>query len=434
MKKYDLIVIGFGKAGKTLASKYASLNKKVLLFEKDSKMYGGTCINIGCIPTKTMIVAAENNNEFKNVKSIKDTVVSTLNQKNFDMLNNNPNIEIINQEARFKSDKVIEADNIEYTADIIVINTGARSNILNIDGILTTKNVFDSTQIQNLETMPKNLGILGAGNIGLEFANLFSKMNSNVTVIDPLDKILPREDDIISELAFKYMSEKGINFKLNTITNKIYNKEDKVVLETNNGILEFDALLYATGRVPNIETLNLENTNIKVEKGHIVVDKYCQTSVKNIFAVGDVNGQQQFTYTSLDDFRIVFSYLTSTSSYTRLDRKNVPYSVFISPVLSRVGLNEKQAILENKNYITKELLVAAMPRGFVNNDKRGIFKVLVDKDTNLILGASLFSKNSEELINIIKMAMDNNIPYTYLKNQVFTHPTMAENLNDVFNI
>ena len=183
-----------------------------------------------------------------------------------------------------------------------------------------------------------------------------------------------------------------------------------------------------------MQNLGLENTNVELsERGAINVDEHLETSVKNVFAAGDVNGGLQFTYTSLDDYRILVSYLLGDKSYSQKDRKNVPYTIFISPTLSRVGLTEKEALEAGYEVLTKELPVANMPRGVVNGDTRGIFKAVVDKNTNLILGATLFGKNSEELINLIKMAMDNNIPYTYIRDQVFTHPTMGENLNDLFN-
>ncbi|MGX7069379.1 FAD-containing oxidoreductase [Gemella bergeri] len=440
MVKYDLLIIGFGKAGKTLATTLAKEGKKVAVVEENSKMYGGTCINIGCIPTKTLIVAAENKKNYSEAKATRDNVVSKLNAKNFAMLNDNPNIDIYTAKAKFISNKVVEifenGETKQLKGEIIVINTGAKNNILNIPGLTTSKNVYDSTELQKLKTPPKTLGILGGGNIGLEFSNLYSKLGVKVTVIDFSPTILGREDTDISMLAQKYLKEQGVEFKLGTVTKEIRNNGNKVIVDTEKyGNLEFDALLHATGRRANTEDLGLENTDIKLAaNGSVVVDEFCRTNVENIFAVGDVNGGLQFTYVSLDDFRIVNNYLHGNKEYIRLSRKNIPYSVFITPTLSRVGLNENQAHELYKNIAIASLPVANMPRGAVNQDQRGIYKVIVDKDTDLILGATLFSKNSEEIINLIKLAMDNNIPYTYIKNQVFTHPTMAENLNDVFKL
>lgn len=214
----------------------------------------------------------------------------------------------------------------------------------------------------------------------------------------------------------------------------VKNAGEQVVLSAEDGDYTFDVVLYATGRKPNIEGLGLENTDIALtERRAIQVDDYCETSVAGVYAVGDVNGGLQFTYTSLDDFRIVFGRLTGNGDYSLSKRQNVPNTTFIEPALSSVGLKEAELKAKGIAYKTNELRVAAMPRAHVNNDLRGIYKVNVSPETNEILGATLFGQGSQEIINLIKMAMDNHIPYTYIKNQVFTHPTMAENLNDVFN-
>ncbi|MEZ7647633.1 FAD-containing oxidoreductase [Streptococcus constellatus] len=435
---YDLIVIGFGKAGKTLAAKMAMQGKKVALIERSKAMYGGTCINIACIPTKTLLVAAEKGLSFEEVMTEKNAVTSRLNGKNYATISG-AGVDIINAEAHFLSNKVIEIvsgnQKQELTAENIVINTGAISNILPIPGLTTSKNVYDSTGIQNLDRLPKSLGILGGGNIGLEFAGLFNKLGSKVTVLDAADTFLPRVEPSIAAMAKQYMEEDGIEILQNVFTQEVKNDGDEVIVVTKNKSFHFDALLYATGRKPNIEPLKLENTDIQItDRGAIQVDKHCQTSVSGVFAVGDVNGGLQFTYVSLDDFRIVFSYLAGDGSYTLDNRKNVPTTMFIAPPLAQIGLTEAQAKEQGLPYATKEIPVSAMPRGHVNADLRGTFKAVVNTETKEILGATIFSQGAQEIINILTVAMDNNIPYTYFTKQIFTHPTLAENLNDLFAI
>lgn len=435
---YDLIVIGFGKAGKTLAAKMAMQGKKVALIERSKAMYGGTCINIACIPTKTLLVAAEKGLSFEEVMTEKNAVTSRLNGKNYATISG-AGVDIIDAEAHFLSNKVIEIvsgnQKQELTAENIVINTGAISNILPIPGLTTSKNVYDSTGIQNLDRLPKSLGILGGGNIGLEFAGLFNKLGSKVTVLDAADTFLPRVEPSIAAMAKQYMEEDGIEILQNVFTQEVKNDGDEVVVVTKNKSFHFDALLYATGRKPNIEPLKLENTDIQItDRGAIQVDKHCQTSVSGVFAVGDVNGGLQFTYVSLDDFRIVFSYLAGDGSYTLDNRKNVPTTMFITPPLAQIGLTEAQAKEQGLPYATKEIPVSAMPRGHVNADLRGTFKAVVNTETKEILGATIFSQGAQEIINILTVAMDNNIPYTYFTKQIFTHPTLAENLNDLFAI
>lgn len=435
---YDLIVIGFGKAGKTLAVKMAMQGKKVALIERSKAMYGGICINIACIPTKTLLVAAEKGLSFEEVMTEKNAVTSRLNGKNYATISG-AGVDIINAEAHFLSNKVIEIvsgnQKQELTAENIVINTGAISNILPIPGLTTSKNVYDSTGIQNLDRLPKSLGILGGGNIGLEFAGLFNKLGSKVTVLDAADTFLPRVEPSIAAMAKQYMEEDGIEILQNVFTQEVKNDGDEVIVVTKNKSFHFDALLYATGRKPNIEPLKLENTDIQItDRGAIQVDKHCQTSVSGVFAVGDVNGGLQFTYVSLDDFRIVFSYLAGDGSYTLDNRKNVPTTMFIAPPLAQIGLTEAQAKEQGLPYATKEIPVSAMPRGHVNADLRGAFKAVVNTETKEILGATIFSQGAQEIINILTVAMDNNIPYTYFTKQIFTHPTLAENLNDLFAI
>lgn len=435
---YDLIVIGFGKAGKTLAAKMAMQGKKVALIERSKAMYGGTCINIACIPTKTLLVAAEKGLSFEEVMTEKNAVTSRLNGKNYATISG-AGVDIINAEAHFLSNKVIEIvsgnQKQELTAENIVINTGAISNILPIPGLTTSKNVYDSTGIQNLDRLPKSLGILGGGNIGLEFADLFNKLGSKVTVLDAADTFLPRVEPSIAAMAKQYMEEDGIEILQNVFTQEVKNDGDEVIVVTKNKSFHFDALLYATGRKPNIEPLKLENTDIQItDRGAIQVDKHCQTSVSGVFAVGDVNGGLQFTYVSLDDFRIVFSYLAGDGSYTLDNRKNVPTTMFIAPPLAQIGLTEAQAKEQGLPYATKEIPVSAMPRGHVNADLRGAFKAVVNTETKEILGATIFSQGAQEIINILTVAMDNNIPYAYFTKQIFTHPTLAENLNDLFAI
>ncbi|KXU02376.1 putative dehydrogenase or reductase [Streptococcus constellatus] len=435
---YDIIVIGFGKAGKTLAAKMAMQGKKVALIERSKAMYGGTCINIACIPTKTLLVAADKGLSFEEVMTEKNAVTSRLNGKNYATISG-AGVDIIDAEAHFLSNKIIEIvsgnQKQELTAENIVINTGAISNILPISGLTTSKNVYDSTGIQNLDRLPKSLGILGGGNIGLEFAGLFNKLGSKVTVLDAADTFLPRVEPSIAAMAKQYMEEDGIEILQNVFTQEVKNDGDEVIVVTKNKSFHFDALLYATGRKPNIEPLKLENTDIQItDRGAIQVDKHCQTSVSGVFAVGDVNGGLQFTYVSLDDFRIVFSYLAGDGSYTLDNRKNVPTTMFIAPPLAQIGLTEAQAKEQGLPYATKEIPVSAMPRGHVNADLRGTFKAVVNTETKEILGATIFSQGAQEIINILTVAMDNNIPYTYFTKQIFTHPTLAENLNDLFAI
>ncbi len=435
MLSYDVIVIGFGKAGKTLAAKQVAAGKKVALIEESQAMYGGTCINVACIPTKTMLVAAEKGLNFVQVMAEKDAVVSRLNAKNYATVS--ASVDIIDAKARFIDNKVIEivaGDDVkQITAETIIINTGAVSVVPPISGLAETPNVVDSTGIQQLEKRPERLGIIGAGNIGLEFAGLYNHLGSQVTVFDGADAILGRFEPEIAQMAKNYMEEDGIKFNLSTKITAVSSVDGAVQVATDQGDFLFDVVLYATGRKPNTANLHLESTDIALtERGAIEVDEFCQTTVPGVFAVGDVNGGPQFTYISLDDFRIVNGYLNGQTSYSLKERQAIPTATFITPPLAQVGLTEAQAETQGLDFLTKTIPVAAMPRGHVNGDLRGAYKVIVDKTSKQILGATFFGAQAHELINLVKMAMDNKIPATYFRNQIFTHPTMAENFNDLF--
>ena len=426
-KQYDIIVLGFGKAGKTLAAKFGSMGKSVAMIEENPLMYGGTCINIACIPTKTMIIAASKGLSYDQVLNQREVVTSRLRNKNFTMLDSNDHVDVYTGHGEFISNKEIAVtageDKIILSADTIVINTGAVAIKPNISGIDTAIGFYNSTEIQQLPTQPSTLGVIGAGPIGLEFASLYAKLGAKVTVFNIESSILKREEPIVQELATEYLTEQGITILNNVTLESVSNDGDKPVITANNQNYTFDAVLYATGRKANTANIGLEHTDIATnERGAIVVNDTCESSVPGVYAVGDVNGGPQFTYISLDDFRIVFGALTGNSQYTLKDRKNIPYTTFLTPPINQ-GYTVK----------TKEMLVATMPRAHVNDYLKGAFKIVVDADNDLILGATLYSQGAEELINLIKMAMDNNIPYTYFKNQIFTHPTMAENLNDLCN-
>ena len=437
-KHYDLIVLGFGKAGKTLAAKFGSMGKAVAMIEENPLMYGGTCINIACIPTKTMIIAASKGLSYDQVLNQREVVTSRLRNKNFAMLDTNEHVDVYTGHGEFISNKEITVtageDKIVLSSDTIIINTGAVAIKPNISGIDTATGFYNSTEIQQLSPQPNTLGIIGAGPIGLEFASLYAKLGTKVTVFNIESGILKREEPIVQELANEYLTEQGITILNDVTLNSVPNDSHKPVITANGQNYTFDAVLYATGRKPNTANIGLENTDITTnERGAIVVNDTCESSVSGVYAVGDVNGGPQFTYISLDDFRIVFGALTGNGQYTLKDRKNIPYTTFLTPPLARVGLTEEDAINKGYTVKTKEMLVATMPRAHVNDYLKGAFKIVVNADNDLILGATLYSQGAEELINLIKMAMDNNIPYTFFKNQIFTHPTMAENLNDLCN-
>ncbi|WP_079527917.1 FAD-containing oxidoreductase [Halobacillus hunanensis] len=441
MITYDAIIIGFGKAGKTLAGRLANNNWNVAMIEKDPDMYGGTCINIACIPTKSLVQDGLKGVPYRDAIERKDKVVEKLREKNYKNLAEHENVTIYESEASFRSDKEVELEldgkTEVLTAEHIFINTGATSNIPPLKGDLNSDKVYTSTSLIDRKQLPRQLAIIGGGYIGLEYASMYKTFGAEVTVITPEEELLTREDREIAAEVQKVMEEKGIHIIFGAKAQEITEEsKDKVSLSLSNGeTVSANAVLLATGRKPNVEHLGLENTSIELtENGAIKVNDHLETTVGNVWALGDVKGGMQFTYISLDDYRIVENYLFGDKKYSLESRKHVPNSMFIDPPLSRVGITAKEA--EEKGYEIAEgkLLVASHPRAHVINDLRGLFKVVIDKKTDKILGASLFGPESPELINLVKLAMDLEAPYTYLRDQIYNHPVMSESFNALFAI
>lgn len=440
MEKYDLIVVGFGKAGKTLAKFAAQQGKKVAVIEKSAEMYGGTCINIGCIPSKVLVHDGIEAASFNDAMQRKRDVVSALNNKNYHNLADEANVDVINLTAAFKSAHEIDLLNAQgdtvktIEGTNIVINTGAKSVIPNIKGIDTSKRVYDSKAMMDLTQQPKRLVIVGGGYIALEFASMFANFGTEVTVLERADHILKKEDEAIAKQVTEDLTQKGIQFVFDAETEAIQDEADVTKVVTSQGTFEAEAVLIATGRKPNTEGLNLEAAGVQLGKrGEVVVNDKLQTSVDHIYAVGDVNGGLQFTYISLDDFRIVKSQIFGDGQRTLEQRGAVPYTMFIDPPMSRVGMTAVEAREKGYDVRENELPVHAMPRHKINNDTRGLFKAVVDAKSGQVLGATLYGKQSEELINIVKLVIDQQLPYAVLRDQIYTHPTMAESFNDLFN-
>ncbi|QMR46883.1 pyridine nucleotide-disulfide oxidoreductase [Citrobacter freundii] len=437
MNQYQAIIIGFGKAGKTLAATLAKADWKVAIIEQSNTMYGGTCINIGCIPTKTLVHDAEMQHDFAAAMQRKTDVVRFLRDKNFHNLAGLDNVDVIEGRAEFVDNhtvRVIQATGTrELRGEKIFINTGAQSTMPDIKGLSSTPGVFDSTGLLNLAQRPQRLGILGGGYIGVEFASMFANFGSKVTIFEAAPLFLPREDRDVADAIAHILRDKGVELILNANVHSVSSQDGAVQIQMPEETHSVDALLIASGRKPATEALQLKNAGVDVnDRGGIIVNRYLRTSADNIWAMGDVTGGLQFTYISLDDFRIVRDSLLGDGLRNTGDRQNVPYSVFMTPPLSRVGMSEEQARASGAEVQIVTLPVTAIPRARVMDDTRGMLKAVVDVNTQRILGVSLLCVDSHEMINIVKTVMDAGLPYTVLRDQIFTHPSMNESLNDLF--
>ena len=441
MQEFKNIVIGFGKGGKTLAKNLAAKGESVLVVEKSKKMYGGTCINIACLPSKNLIINAQRGIKFEDAVKQKNEMTTALRNKNYHMVADEETATVLDGTAKFVGNHTIEivldsGEKTKIKGERIFINTGATPIIPQVKGLKESKYILDSTAAMDQNSLPNELVILGAGYIGMEFASMFARYGAKVTVLDTNEKFLKREDDDISEMLFNDLSQDGIEFNLGAKVVEVKDLSDKVEISYEiNGkkqTVKADKLLVATGRKPVTENLGLENTDIELdERGAIKVDDYLRTTAENVWAIGDVKGGPQFTYISLDDFRIIFDQLYRKGERKVSDRNLVPYSVFITPALSRVGLNEVEAKNKGIEYKLFKLAATSIPKAKVIGNTRGMYKILVDPDTEEILGATIYGEESYEVINLIALAMKAKLPYTMLRDQIYTHPTMTEALNDV---
>ena len=452
--KYDAVIIGFGKGGKTMAGALGAAGKKVALIEKSDRMYGGTCINVGCIPTKSLVYRAglaaakggsfeEKAAAYKAAMEQKEDLTARLRGKNYQKLDSNPNITVIDGTASFQSPHVVEVEKDGKTFQVegeqIFINTGSSAFIPPIEGLKGNPYVYTSEGLLNLTELPSRLVIIGGGYIGVEFSSIYASFGSKVTILQDGDIFLPREDEEIAGAVRESLESRGIRVMTGVKVKALEQAEGKALVAVDNGKevqkLEAEAVLVATGRRPNTAGLNLEAAGVEIgPRGGIVTDDSLTTTAPHIYAMGDVRGGLQFTYISLDDFRIVKSKVLGDGSYTLKERGAVPYSVFLIPPFSRVGLSEKEAVEKGYKVKVARLAAAAIPKAQVLEQPSGLLKAVIDEETGLILGAHLFCQESYEMINMIKLAMDAKVPYQVLRDTIYTHPTMSEAFNDLFAV
>ncbi len=451
METYDAVIIGFGKAGKTLAASLGKAGWSIALIEQSTRMYGGTCINIACIPTKTLLhdaniplrPTANLADRYETAIERKNAVTSLLRGKNFAALDEASNVTVYTGHATFIDNHELRItagnDALSVRGERIFINTGTEPRIPSIDGVESSPYVYTSTTLMEQTSLPRRLVIIGAGNVGLEFATIYRQFGSEVTVLARGDRILEREDSEIVAAVLGELEAIGVDIVFNAHAQQIADQagSTSVVYQVDgrSGQIDADAILLATGRSPVTQDMGLDTMGVKCDaRGFVEVDTYLRTSVENIWALGDINGGPQFTYISLDDYRIVKDQLLGSGKRNTADRRAVPSTRFLNPPLARVGMSEMEARAAGHDIRVATLPVAAVPRSRVNNDTRGLLKAVVDSQSKRILGAALYCTNAEELINTVALAMSLDQDYTVLRDRIFTHPSMSESLNDLMSL
>jgi pyruvate/2-oxoglutarate dehydrogenase complex dihydrolipoamide dehydrogenase (E3) component len=454
-QQYDAIVIGSGQGGTPLAKALAKAGWKTAIVER--QYIGGTCVNVGCTPTKTIYNSARvayltrrssdygvhtGNLTVKmdEVRARKQGVVDSFREGGLKGIEATAGLDLLNGEAGFTGPNAIEVRMSDggrrlLNADKIFINTGGRPSTPNLDGLDGVPHL-DSTSIMELDQTPEHLLVMGGGYIGLEFGQMFRRFGSKVTIVHKGERLLAREDPDVADEIANILREDGITVLLNSEVSSVRHEAGtiRLIARTAQGdeTLQSSHLLVAVGRTPNTERLNLQAAGVETDKrGFVKVNKRLETNVPGIYALGDVNGGPQFTHISYDDFRIIRTNLVEGGAAITTDRL-VPYTVFMDPQLGRVGLTETEANESGLNIRIAKLPMAHVARAIEMSETRGFIKAVVDANNKQILGCAVLGVEGGELMAMFEIAMMGRIPYTRLKEGIFAHPTMAESLNNLF--
>lgn len=452
VEKFDYLIVGGGKGGKSLAMALGPAGKKVALVEEGQ--IGGTCINVACIPTKTMVASAKllhhvnhgdqfglsvknGGEQIKGVIDRKRRVVKGMVDTHKLLFGSTPNMQFILGIAKFVDHKVVEVSTIDggtrrLTADRIVINTGSAPMVPNTPG-LAEAGYLTNASIMELEELPSHLCIVGGGYIALEFAQIFRRLGSDVTVLLRTERFLPKEDEDIAAAIKEVLEKEGIRFVSGVDVTSVSRTGKIAKLALKKGdteeTLECSHILVATGRVSNNEKLHPEMTGVRLDKrGYIEVSEYLETSAEDIWAIGDCNGGPHFTHVSWDDYRILrdlFLHNIKRSTKGRL----VPYTLFVDPELGRVGLTEQDARKAGREILIAKMPAAKVPRATTAGETRGVLKAVIDKNSKQILGCSIFAHEGGEIMSVVQAGMLGNLTYEQMRDAIWTHPTMAESLN-----
>jgi pyruvate/2-oxoglutarate dehydrogenase complex dihydrolipoamide dehydrogenase (E3) component len=447
--KYDAIIIGSGQAGNPLSFRLADLGWRVALIEKAN--LGGTCINTGCTPTKTMVhraqVAYYARNAARwgvNAQNVRVDLPTIVEQKNKVVqsfrggtqrkVEKRQNLDLYKGQARFVGAYKVQvsqpgAEDALLESGKIFINTGGRPRIPRIPG-LDTVQFLTNENIMDLTFLPEHLIVLGGGYIGLEFGQMFRRFGSRVTIIHNTSQIVPREDPEVSAELQKVLEAEGIIFQLNVQAARAEKKGDSIIISiddpTGRAPVSGSHLLVAVGRQPNTDDLDLEKAGVETDKfGFVKVNHRLETNMPGVWALGDVKGGPAFTHISYNDFQIVDANLTQGKNLST-ENRIVPYCVFTDPQLGGVGLTEKEASAKGYKLKIGRIPMSHVARAIERDETAGLMKIVIDAANDHILGATILVADGGELIHVLYALMLANLPYTLLKGAVYIHPTLAE--------
>jgi pyruvate/2-oxoglutarate dehydrogenase complex dihydrolipoamide dehydrogenase (E3) component len=449
---YDAIVIGAGQAGVPLAAALAGAGRRTLLIEREH--VGGTCINEGCTPTKTMVASARvawlarRGAEYgvetggvrvnlARVRERKRNIVESFRGGNQRRIESTDGLHLVFGEARFTGPRTVAVDGRSFQGDLVFVNTGCRPAAPDVEGLAAVV-PLDSTSIMELDRVPEHLIVLGGGYIGLEFAQMFRRFGSRVTIVQRGPQLLPLEDEDVAGAVLGVLREDGVEVLLQSeprCAERLGGGEVRVTVRTATGDRPVvgSHLLLAAGRVPNSDRLEPMAGGIDTDaKGFIRVNERLETSAAGVYALGDVKGGPAFTHISYDDFRIIRDNLLR-GGHRRTGDRPVPYTVFMDPQLGRVGLTEREARKAGRPYRVATMPMSHVARALEMDEPRGLMKVLVDPETRGLLGAAVLGVEGGEIMAALQLAMMGGLPYDMLRDAVFAHPTLAEALNNLFS-
>jgi len=438
---YDAIIIGSGQGGNPLAVKLAERGEKVALIE--SGHLGGTCINTGCTPTKTLVASAQVAHYARNagrwgvlagsvsvdlpaILKRKDEIVQGMRSGWERSMDGEGQPRLYRGRARFTGPKQLQVGDVALEGERVFIDTGSRPAIPKIDG-LDSVPYLTNVSLLEMRELPQHLVVLGGGYVGLEFGQMFRRFGSEVTVIQSAERILPSEDEDITKELQRALEAEGVRFRLRARAVKAEARNGVVTVTVEGGEPVVGShLLVATGRTPNTGDLDLQTAGVETnERGYIVVNERLETSAAGVWAIGDVNGGPAFTHISYNDFQIIYGNLyegQNLSTKTRL----VPYAVYTDPTLGRVGITEKAARQSGKKLKVGKYPMSSVARAKERAETAGLMKLVVDAETDNILGAAILSVEGGELVQILSTLMLAGKPYTLLKGAIYIHPTLAE--------
>ena len=440
MKTFDHIILGTGQATGTLLGKLIPTGDSIAVIE--GAMVGGSCVNYGCTPTKTMVASARAIHmarrgdfygfsagdikvDYKRIRERMNEIRNGSSSGLENWMNGTDNVTLFTEWGSFTGPKTIKAGSEEIKGDKIYINTGTRAFNPPIEG-LDEVSWMDNVRLLDLEELPEHLLIIGGGYVGVEFSQVFRRFGSEVTIIQRGDQLMPREDEDVADSIQKILEDEGIMVMCNSEAEAASEENGTIELTLTSGDnVNGSHLLIATGRVPNSDTINPEAAGLETDlRGFLQVDDYCRTNVEGVFAVGDVNGEGAFTHTSVNDAEIVLDYLNGGDR--AISKREVIYGLFIDPPMGRVGMTEKEARKAGKKILKATRPMSKISRAKEMGETKGFAKLLVDGDTDLVLGASVLGPGGDEIINMFAAIMHSQIPCREYRKVVLVHPTVSE--------